>query len=191
MNTLAPPSSLVCYTTSGPWPDEPSAMIALDETLNDTGCFRVYREVWGWQQARPGGNAEERGKRMRIDRVLVPSPKLKNAGWCYGCVGIEGKAPGKKIGPVISQCLDYSRTVWELPESGGIWVVCPWTFIWHLNEFAGDIASIMAQQRIGGAFCNSYERLVFKHAAGSMLRVKIDGRIEINEVKCGMKAGSR
>ena len=53
-----------------------------------------------------------------MDRVLVPMRKLKEAGWSYGVIGIEAKRSDIKIGPAISQCLDYGRSLFEL--AGGV-----------------------------------------------------------------------
>lgn len=177
-----------CFKTSGPWLDEPMALADLDSRLAECGQFRVFREVEGYLQ-QPRAGAEEK-ETMRVDRILIPNQSLVDLGWCYGAIAIEGKAPGKKLGAVVCQCLDYSRTVWEIGK-GKMWMMCPWTFIWHVSEFAGDIASVMTQHRIGGACYNTRDRLVLKHAAGALLRIDESGSVLIGHARCGMKAGSR
>jgi hypothetical protein len=179
----------VCQYTTGEWLDEPSAMTALDEALEASGLFRVYREVRGDCQ-QPRFNIAVKDH-LKIDRVLVPNKKCLEAGWSHGCVDVEGKQPQTAIGPVVCQCLDYGRTVWHLRDIGQ-WVMCPWTFIWHLSDFAGDIASVMAQHRIGGVYSSKFYLLNFKHAGGSIFRVQRNtGLVEFKEAKCGLKSGSR
>jgi hypothetical protein len=149
--------------------------------------FHSYQEVRGvLQQPRLGAD----DKNVRIDRILVPNKPLLDLGWSYGAVGVEGKPPGTKLGLVVSQCLDYGRAVWRIGP-GDVWVMCPWIFIWHLNDFAGDIASVMAQHRIGGASTAEWAPLVFKTGGGSMLRVNPNGQVSIGDIRCGLKAGSR
>ncbi len=195
MLTEMEPTLGVCQETTGPWLDEPMAMAALDGLLDTVKLFQVYREVIG-ERNQPRLNSGDKSQ-LKIDRILIPNARLIDAGWCYGAIGIEGKQPGNKLGPVVCQCLDYGRAVWHLrptdenPRASGQWVMCPWTFIWHLPNFAGDIASVMAQHRIGGVSTSNYYTLNFKHAGGSILNIDKTGKIQFREARCGMKAGSR
>jgi hypothetical protein len=101
------------YTTGG-WADEGLAVADLDRRLDACGLFQVCREVRG-QYVQPRYRAEE--KQPRIDRLLIPKMRLIQAGWEYGVVGIECKCSGKKLGPIVAQCLDYGRAVFKSTHS--------------------------------------------------------------------------
>ncbi len=177
------------WETQGEWATEDLALAEFDDRVNQSKAFQSFPQVEGFQsQPRFGADPKEK---LIIDRILVPTRRLKDAGWKYGCVGIEGKAPRHKIGPVVCQCMDYGRTVWKLPDSGGVAVMTPWIFIWCLQDFGNDIASVMAQHRIGGAWGHGRTILALKSSGGTLLRVDHDYNIVVADVRCGLKVGSR
>jgi hypothetical protein len=173
--------------TSGSWATETEAARDLDERLNTIGCFRVFKEVRGYYvQPRVGCDDEQ----PRIDRILIPEKSLVEKGWMLGAVGIECKVSGKKLGPVVSQCMDYSRAVFTLPTNQ-IRICVSWVFIWSTLSIKGNLASLMAQNCVGEARGGSYELFRLGTAGGHILEVMTDGYISVRNPACGRKVGSR
>jgi hypothetical protein len=171
-------------TTAGIWTDEKDAAEAFDRLVEPSGFFRFYREVRGTLiQPRPC----QQDKSVRIDRLLIPTAKLN--GWTYGCIGVEFKRSGTKIGRPISQMLDYSRALWQLPN-GGINVALGWTFLWPAQKEHGDMAGIFAQQRIGTA-CPNYGGVTFFAGEVRVLNLAPDGTFQIGKCDIGESVGSR
>lgn len=177
---------------------EPHVTYELDSRLERAGVFRVYKEVTGcYLQPRIG--TKDRG--ARIDRVLVPTQKLLDAGWSHGAVGIECKKPGKKLGPALAQCMDYSRAAFTLrttkPDERDrkpmIDVLCRWVLLWPMDptDIVGDIGSLMDQHRIGGAIASRFHTLQFKTSSCNLLTVSKDGDITIGKAMQGSKVGTR
>jgi hypothetical protein len=181
----SPPNA--CQFTSGNWSEERDAVTELDRRLDVAGLFKVYREVGGhYTQPRYGITPAT----PRIDRVLVPNERLISAGWTHGIIGVECKCSGKKLGPVVAQCQDYARAVFEIGDARFA-VVCRWVFIWPLDRYFGDIASTMDQNRIGGLCGNSYALLRFKTAGVNLLEVNNNGELRIGNARQGSRIGSR
>lgn len=176
-----------CQFTSGTWDDEADACAELDRRIEASNLFRSYREVTG-QYVQPRYGAAL--KAPRIDRLFIPKKALLDAGWNYGIIGVECKASGKKLGPLVAQCLDYSRAAFKLPDVK-FDVMCSWIFLWPVAAYAGDIASMMDQNRIGGVSGSHWDLLNFKTASGSLLRIKNCDEFFIRECRQGTKAGSR
>lgn len=172
--------------TNGEYADEKESARALDDILDEIELFNVYREVKG-EYDQPRLLQEE--KSPRIDRILSPTPSLVREGWHHGPIGIELKRSGLKIGKVLAQAMDYSRAVWLL--SNGFNIKIKYVFIWPLEKQHGDIASLMAQHRIGSAFHTRYTNLHLMTGEVNILRVDKDGTITIGTVECGRRAGSR
>jgi len=182
--------------TFGDWATEKDSAAAFDLAV-PTDLFVVYREVWGVLiQPRPA-QADRRSepdqgeqKKMRIDRVLVPTSRLLDLGWNFGVVGCELKRSGEKIGPAIAQAMDYSRSVFTLePSRFRVWL--DYVFIWPMEKQGSTIGSICAQQRIGSALSTRYCRFALKSGETSILDVQRDGRIRVGGVQAGAKVGSR
>jgi hypothetical protein len=131
--------------TVGEFRDENSSMDCFDLLMTTSELFKPpAKEVVGhYQHFRPGAEM----RRPRIDRILLPSKTLIDAGWKHGPIGVEGKKSNVKLGKVVAQAQDYARSSFELWP--GYHVTLEWIFIWPLNEVLGDIASSMAQSRIG------------------------------------------
>lgn len=174
--------------TSGSWIDEVDAVAEFDRRVEATGCFRIYRECEGvYLQPR----CDSELKCPRIDRILTPLPKLLDMGWTHGAIGVECKRSGEKMGPVVAQCLDYSRAVFCL-KPGGYYVHCPWVFVWPFEGTVGDFASIMDQGRVGGVWFNRWSLLRLRTGGCiNMLTVLNDGKVELQKIASGRKTGHR
>jgi len=71
-----------------PYRTEDEAMQRFDALAAESNCFRIYSEVSG-ELIQPRVGCEE--KSVRIDRILIPLPRLVQAGWVHGPIGVEGK----------------------------------------------------------------------------------------------------
>jgi hypothetical protein len=186
--TIAERSEQAQYTT-GSYVTEDDAAAALDQILMKSGLWVVYREVCGSLcQPRPA----QSGKGMRIDRVLLPTPRLIGLGWAHGVIGIEIKRSGINIGPPIAQAMDYSRSAWVLDQLGSIRVWLDWVFIWPMPAQGSTVASILAQNRIGSASTSPYQLLHLQGGSGqNLITISHSGDIRIGAGASGRKAGSR
>lgn len=178
------PYRLHAYT-AGQWATEAESAAAFD-TAVDPELWRLHREVPGvLAQPRP----QQPARTLRIDRVLVPTDRLINAGWQQGIIGCEIKRSGEKIGPPIAQAMDYSRAVWTLPGGFRVWL--DWVFIWPMARQVGPIASVLAQNRIGSAESSEWDRLKLNSGGVNVIRVGWNGDICIGSATNGAKVGSR
>ena len=173
--------------TLGDFETEEESAAALDRQLDylieiDL-AQRYLREVVGYY-TQPRFGAEL--KQPRIDRIVMPSQKMIDLGWPHGPFGIEIKKSGMKLGPIIAQTQDYGRAIWSI--KAGYHIQLEWIFIWPLGSVGGDIASAMAQHRIGGAFGDP---IGLTSDSYGMLRIYKSGEIKIKGRPCGNKAGSR
>lgn len=178
------------YCTCGDFLDEPSSCKEFDRRIAASGLFRSFDEVWGYP-LQPRLDSEQ--KLLRIDRVLIPSPKLINSGWKYGAVGVEIKQSGVKLGPVVAQAMDYSRCAFDV-AGYGLRVMCQWIFVWPCDHIGHDIGSLMDQHRIGGVYGRgrmNQNDLTFKTASGGLLSVDRAGIFTIKQRKQGNRSGSR
>lgn len=174
--------------TAGEFATEEEAWTSFDDAVERfPEVFALHREVRGYYvQPRlltSGGDTP------RIGRILTPRRKLLDAGWTHGPIGVECKTSGKKLGPVIAQAQDYSRAVFCLPH--GYNVMLEWIFIWPMEQSTGDIASTMAQHRIGHVCGNRWAPLRFGVAGQTAINVGWDGEVVAKELKMGRKRGSR
>lgn len=193
MEDFPSPPDGVCQYTHGTerWPDERAVCADLDGRLDKCDLFKVYKECHGQyiqppMYTRPGSFGGT--PFPRIDRILVPNQPLVSIGWSLGVIGIECKAPGKKLGAVVSQCLDYSRAVFNVR---GFDVMLKWVFIWPLREYFGDIASVMDQHRIGGGWGWGPDDIDLRTSGPHILRVKANAAPWFRPPVCGNNIGSR
>lgn len=172
--------------TGGEFQTEELAWEHFDQAARQSECFRIYREVPG-EYMQPRYGCED--KCARIDRICVPTEKLIKAGWPHGPFGVEGKKSGTKIGKVLAQALDYTRCLWEIRE--GFLIAVNWVFVWPLDDPRGDLASLMAQHRIG--YVRSWNRTPLVFSCGGMNGIVIhsDGSVEAKRFPMGNKVGSR
>ena len=179
-------------TTYGDYETEALACEHLDDILGKLTSFRVYKEVPG-ELMHPRYGTEDR--KVRIDRLMVPVPSMAKLGWCYGCIGIECKRSGKKVGRPISQILDYTRAIWQLTDTG-VNVYCRYIFLWPMYKTSGPLASIMAQNNIGTACIDGsgdWHRLALQLGESNLLQFfPATSQLKINEkIQSGAKTGSR
>lgn len=180
------PSGTGESVTCGSYADETAACSAFDLLVEKTGMFKIHKEIWG-DLIQPRTGCEQ--KRMKIDRILSPKNELIALGWTHGPIGVELKRSGVKIGPPLSQALDYCRTAWEMP--GGYRIVLNFSFLFPVEKQHGTVASIMAQQRIGTISSTKWNPLSF--CVGECVAIRFDEfwNVTMNKVDCGRKAGSR
>lgn len=159
----------------------------LDALIARSGLFTSYAEVPGTLiQPRPG----QVDKGMRIDRILVPTQQLVDAGWSHGVIGVETKPAGAKLGPALAQAMDYTRSAFTLP-GGGFQVVPSWVFLFPFPKQHGPLASLMAQQRVGLVLTDRWTLLRFVCGEATVLRVGTDGTVRVGLNTLGRKAGRR
>jgi hypothetical protein len=151
-----------------------------------TGIFSVRPQVWGYPlQPRCGTEL----KKLRIDYILLPSKPLLSAGWDLGPVGLECKKSGEKIGPPLSQMMDYSRAGWDIRD--GYSILLKYIFLFPMERQGGPIASLMAQNRLGGVEVTHDDRLKFFSGEKVMLVCGPESQFEYRATNQGFKAGSR
>lgn len=165
------------------------ADVAIDfDTLMDSlsRWFLVEREVTGWYLSQ---RCRVPAQRPRIDRILRPKRELLRAGWSIGPVGVELKRQGAKIGPAISQALDYGHAAFPFGDVGST-VCLEWIFIWPVGSVTGDLASVMAQNRIGWA-CTDWRGDFNLRSGGMNVLTANANHATFKKPTCGYKVGSR
>ena len=176
--------------TTGDYATEKASAEAFDGLVERTGLFKVFSEVPG-HVAHPQWGCES--GTLRIDRVLIPTTKMLEAGWTRGAIGVEIKKSGIKAGRPLSQLLDYGRCTWRLPS--GITVVCRYNVLWPLDRQHGIVASIMQQNRVGCAWLgdeNYGPSLYFFCGEANLFIYNLDsGRLILGTAKIGERTGSR
>lgn len=179
--------------TCGSYQYEAEACAIFDQTVEESGLFGVHKEVGG-VFVQPPHFKNYRGK-LRLDRLLIPKRKLMDSGWTGGAIGVEIKRSGTKIGPPLSQMLDYMRVALVPPF--GVKLLLDYCFLFPADKTHNEVASIMAQNRIGTACIkypphNEHHRLQFFCGEQSRLIYYIkQDRLEIGNLSFGKKAGSR
>lgn len=173
--------------TCGEWATEQESAQAFDATIG-SGLWRVYREVRGvLVHPRPC----QMDKTVRIDRVLVPTMDLIALGWTHGAIGVEIKRSGEKIGPPVSQAIDYGRSVWTLSAAGNVRVWLDYVFVWPMQGQGSFVGSIMQQNRVGTAEPTYRGGYRLKTGEASLLDVDHLGTVRVGTGVSGMKAGRR
>ena len=181
--------------TSGSYPTEADSAAEFDRIVGASGMFRVYREVDGYYLAhRPGHEL----RCPRIDRILQPLPALRERGWT-ATVGVELKRSGTKLGPLVSQALDYS---WAIFRCGDTYLYPEGIFVWPMRRDEGDgdetvgraIESVMVQNKIGTCCAERGDTVAFFLGSSRVLGIGAAGASVVradlfNPV--GRKTGSR
>lgn len=182
--------------TEGEFATEEAAWSFFDEWISRSEGFRVYREVEGrYVVSRPFSVQ----KSPRIDRVLVPTKKLVDAGWRYGPIGVEGKRSGHKVGKLILQALDYSWATFEIMPGFHMWLES--VFVYPLEMPIGDIASLMTQNRIGCIRTRPGSKrcpITFQMGGTNVIELLLDCSSDVTQIEIhtkdmvsGHKRGSR
>lgn len=164
--------------------DEACVAKEFDEVLASlANWFRVASEVTGWYVSQ---RSRVKAGRPRIDRILMPTKAMQDEGWDIGPIGVELKREGgKKIGPPVCQAIDYTHAVF--PVGNGSTCMLEWVFVYPLREVAGDIASIMLQNRVGWA-CSHLGVLYLK--TDRTIRIE-PSAVDWKKPQSGYKRGSR
>jgi hypothetical protein len=168
----------------GPWTDEVEACAEFDRRIAESGLFeRSFPEVRGYYLAhRP--NRED--KDARIDRVLLPGPKLKDAGWT-SAIGIEIKASGERLGRALVQAIDYTYCAFTV---GPHWLHLQHIFLWPLRPQHGAVQSVMVQNCIGTVSDARHSPLIFT-LERQVIRLNDDSSLHVAGSVAGTKKGSR
>lgn len=152
--------------------------------------WTIHREVDGWL-LHPRAFSD--GKlNLRVDVMLEPTESLQMSGWRWGPVAIECKKSESHVGPALCQIMDYTRCVWSLPN--GFQVMSRLSFLWHFKPPGGTVASMMVNNRIGGAFLRDYRRDRLVLMFNSTVAYEDQGADQprlANELRGGSKTGSR
>lgn len=155
------------------------------------GVFeRSFKEVWGYYLARRPGRQEQRA---RIDRILIPGPVLRDAGWTK-TIGIEIKKSDCDFGAAVSQAIDYTYCNWNV---GIYWMYCERIFLWPFAMPRGPLQSVMIQNGVGvvhgrDASRPEWSRLLAFQLEQNNIVIRADGGLEIcSSTKSGTKTGSR
>lgn len=182
--------------TAGTFATEGESHAAFYELINRLGLFQIFQKKishqidWlpRWRNHR---------ETYIPDFVLLPLPKLIDAGWPAGeALIVDAKASGVEIGPVCSQLLDYLCASYMCNQV----IVRPsWAFMWPVLKQKSTAASLMAHQRFGtvidGAMKDSGMRpneIGFYVGEGCLLRI-VDGVPSVSQkvLQYGKRSGSR
>lgn len=177
--------------------DEAAGLEVFDDLVQRAGIAKtLYREVNGFV-FQPRLMTEYKPI-IRIDRIVYPSNRLIEAGWVAGPFGVEAKKPGvEKIGKAVSQAMDYTKAAFEVSPSTmpGTRLTLEWVFLWPFHSVTGDLASVMAQNRIGVCWTSDGGRrrdITFVAQSGTYAVSWREGSaIRVNAPQCGGKRGSR
>lgn len=157
----------------------------------ESGVFlKPKKEVWGYYLARRPGRQEQRA---RIDRVLIPGPRLIEAGWTK-TIGVELKKSDCDFGAAVSQAIDYTYCNWNI---GTYWMYCERIFLWPFAMPGGPLQSVMLQNGIGVVHSKQYrssefDRLLVFQLERNNIIVSPDGTLEqCAATDGGKKTGSR
>lgn len=173
------------------WSTEEEAAAEFDKRIELCGLFeRSFKEVRGYYLAhRP--NREE--KDARIDRVLIPGSKLRDAGWNM-TIGIEIKKSGADYGRAVSQAIDYTYCNWNV---GNYWMYCERIFLWPFRLSGTALQSVMLQNGVGvvgGRFSSEHHQgdsLVFQLERNVIVVDANHQLAECHPTASGGKRGSR
>ena len=168
----------------GEWKTEEESAAEFDQRIEQCGLFeRVFKEVTGYYMAhRPN----RQGKDARIDRVLLPGKRLRDAGWSK-VVGVEIKRSGEKIGKPLAQAIDYTYCAWNVSH---YWMMCEYVFLWPFPKQYRSLESVMLHNSVGVIYESKRDSLIFQ-LERIVIRASRDGGIDVAPSAVGTKVGSR
>lgn len=147
--------------------------------------WHVEQEVTGEVVfPKPGCNA----KSVRVDYALFPRPALIANGWSAGPIIVEVKKSNVKVGPVVSQAMDYMRCVFSGPYSQRFQPL--FCVIFPLQRMFEHMQSIMSDQRIGHAHVGD-DNVLRIYLNGACAYTETGGVFLRSALKSGRKFGSR
>jgi hypothetical protein len=174
--------------TTGNYQTEEEACKAFDEAISKTGLFKSFQEVCGFYLYYP--RYKDQYKSPRIDRILIPTSKLIDAGWCAGAIGIEIKKSGVKIGPVMSQMMDYMRATWKLKPSN-VMVMLDFCLLFPCDVIGNNVGSILSQNRLGQVSLKYY-KIEFYSGDHRQIKYTFDNdETKVKQNLFGKRTGSR
>lgn len=164
---------------------EKDAQTWLESYLQSTNCFNVYSQAKGTMIFRHHVQADFPS--VRCDVLLIPKSRIS-----LGCIVIEIKKSGVKIGPGISQLNDYMRSVFCVGNHA-VQVMPSIGFLFPCHKQHSATASWMQQQNLGSIHINEYNGNVhFFSGEEELLRFSPSGElVKTREKKSGKKTGSR
>lgn len=171
--------------TQGEFATEKEAADWLFHFLESTQNFHIYRELCGSLLHKK--HRQKEVSRLRCDFLLIPfaSSKIK-----FGAVVIEAKRSGEKIGPSLSQLMDYLNCSFEVEN--GINVIPSYGFSFPCQPQHCAVASIMSHQGIGSCSITWNGEVVFSIGEERILQFDRFGEITfLKESKSGKGVGSR
>lgn len=168
----------------GSWATEDESAAEFDRRVESSGLFeRVFREVRGYYLSfRP--NRQER--EARIDRILLPGRKLRDAGWSR-VIGVEIKRSGEAIGKPLAQAIDYMFCAWNV---GHYWMLCENVFLWPYERQHKATESVMLQNGVGVVSEGFAGSLKFQ-LEGNVISFDRNGELRVRPPRSGTKVGSR
>lgn len=175
--------------TIGEYENEDDGKLILDSFILQCGSFAVFTEVPG-EIMHPRIGVTQ--KKVRADRLMLPTLNAKQSGWTHGAIVIECKAPQKKLGPIICQCLDYLGSCFYLPGCNTA-IVPKIAFIWQAHSLGGGLGSITVNHRIGTVIhYRNRDVIDFRMGPKGIFSIDSNGLFTLkNNIVSGSKAGSR
>lgn len=171
--------------TYGDWAVEAELEEELVAILRTFDCFEIHRQITGKPLYQP---FFKEMKTVRADLLLIPGKRLLEAGWTQGAILVEVKRSGERIGPGLSQLMDYLDSAFTLPS--GVTVVASCGFLFPAMKQHKTVASIMQQNRIGNL---RYERGALEFISGEthILTISAERGISVGFCDFGKHLGSR
>ena len=187
LDKLNPRGELMTYDG---WPDEKAAQAFLVDFLTGNRYFEVRSQVGGVPWA---SHVFQRAQTVRADILLLPRKNADEVGWNHGALIIEIKKSGTKLGPPLSQLLDYMNCHFLV---NGIAIMPSYGFLFPALSPHGPLASLMTHQHIGTATLRkcggeTYQELALKCGETTILAFNADKTIQVRKPEVGHRFGSR
>lgn len=172
------------------WDTEGCSAATFDERVERCGLFVMRKEVRGFYLThRPNRDQKD----ARIDRILIPGPRLKELGWTM-TIGVEIKKSDCDFGAAVSQAIDYTYCNWNV---GDYWMYCERIFLWPFAMPMGPLQSVMLQNGVGTVCGRRYRSSEFDRSLVFQLEKQVisimpNGDLEMCEpTHSARKKGSR
>lgn len=174
----------------GAFKTEDESTAEFDRLVAESGLFDSRPEVEGYYLA---ARVHRAPKTARIDRVLFPKSRLKDAGWTIP-IGVEIKRSGEKLGPALCQAIDYTYAAFEVR---GVYVHLEMIFLWPLVMPKRSTQSVMVHNGIGAVHSGRRGGLRFESEV-TLISFRPDGALApgpgeliVAPHVAGRKVGSR
>ena len=131
---------------------------------------------------------------VRADYILWPKQSLISQGWSVGPIVVEVKKSGHKLGPLITQALDYMRCQFRSGDKEspnyGVTVRPSFCIVFPLAKIQETLQSVMSHERIGHAHIGDDGRLLF-YLNGKVVYTETGGVFLCDALRSGRKFGSK